>query len=155
MALDFYAISSNVAARFEPWNVTPPSGETDIVLSTHELPQGVVQEPTVLVFPPGPDEIEFDYSPGAAVVGTVTIPVRLYLWRIRDKARNVALCLKWLTALYPQLQGQVHLGLVDSGVQHAVVRNLGVARFTYGDDDFDGVALDVEVHVVSSFSPTA
>lgn len=153
MAVDFNAIASALATRFSSTYVTAPSGETNIRASTSALPGQIVMEPTVLVLPPEPGGIEMHYTAGTRS-GTATYPVHFYLWRIRDNSRNATLCLKWLGALYDQLSGQVHLGL-SSYVTHAVIRNMGVARLTYGGAEFEGVVMDAEVHFWEGLTPTA
>lgn len=150
---DFDAIANAIAARFTAANVTPPTNETDIRESTAALPQAIRLEPTVLVFPPEPGGIELSYM-GGTLSGIATFPVRFYLWRIRDNARNAALVNKWLGSLYPQLIGQVHLGL-SSYVTHAVIRDLGAARLTYANDEFEGIALTAEVHFWEALNAVA
>lgn len=152
-AIDFNAIASAIATRFSANNITPPSGETDIRLSTHQLPASIAVEPTVLVMPPDPDGIEFGFG-ASTRIGTAVYPVNFYLYRIRDNARNVTLALKWLSSLYAQMEGQVHLGL-DTYVTHADVTSLGIARLTYGGEEFDGVAMEVTVSLWEALSPTA
>lgn len=153
MAADFNAIAQAIATRFSAANITPPSGEQDVRLATEALPQTVLLEPTVLVFPPEPGGVEFSYA-ASVRSGIAVYPVRFYLYKVRDNARNATLLLKWLGSLYDQLTGQVHLGL-SSYVTHAVVRNIGVARMTYGGEEFDGIQLDVEVHFWEALSAVA
>src|SRR3990167_6934100 len=153
MAVDFNACAVALAVRFAAAAITPPSGERDIVLSTSALPQNIVQEPTVLVFPPGPDDINFRFW-SMSRGGTIVFPVRFYLWRIRDNARNATLCLKWLGPLYAQLDAEVHLGQENAGVQYAVIRNMGIGRLTYSDGEFDGITLDAEVHIAEALNPS-
>jgi len=150
---DFNAIASAVATRFNSSNVTAPSGETNVRAATHQLPQGIVVEPTVLVFPPEPGAISLTYNAGA-LSGVAVYPVRFYLWRIRDESRNSVLCLKWLGSLYAQLQGKVQLDL-SAYVAHALIRNLGVGRLSYGGVEFEGIELEAEVHFWEALNAVA
>lgn len=147
---DFNAIAQAIAARFAADQITPPSGENDIALSTEALPSNIIQEPTVLVFPP---EIEWHYA-GHARSGPVVFPVRFYLFRIRDNARNATLTQKWLGSLYQQLDAQVHLGL-SSYVAQAKIENITPGRLSYGGDEFEGIELTVVVSVWEALTAVA
>ena len=142
---DFNALASAIATRFSAANITPPSGERDIVLSTHQLPPTVAQEPTVLVFPPDPDSVEFTYMGGTRTFAVI-FPVRFYLWNLRDNKRNAELVLKWLGSLYQQLDGEVHLGL-SSYVANSEVATIGAGRMTYAGVEYEGIQIDVQVNV--------
>ena len=150
---DFNAIANAVATRFSADNITPPSGETDVREATAALPAAIRMEPTVLVFPPEPGGIELHYN-GGALTGVCTFPVRFYLWRIRDNSRNATLVNKWLGSLYQQLIGQTQLGL-SSYTAQAVIRDLGAARLTYAQDEFEGIALNAEVHIWEALNAVA
>ena len=150
---DFNAIASAIATRFSSANVTPPAGLGNIRSATSALPQAIPSEPYVLVFPPEPGGVEMSYMSGT-MTGTATFPVRFYLWKTRDKGRNSVLINKWLSALYGQLIGRVQLGL-PSYVAYGVVRNLGAAQLTYAGEPYDGIALEVEVHIWEALNAVA
>lgn len=144
MAVDFDAIAAAIATRFAAAAITPPSGEDDIALSTSDLPDAIADVPTVLVLPPDPDGIEFNYHP-QAVSGTARYPVRFYLWRVGDEPRRMSLTKKWLNVLYAQLFGQVMLGL-SAYVTTAVVDEMGVGRVKYGGIEYQAITLSVAVN---------
>lgn len=147
---DFNAIALAIATRFSSTHVTAPSGETNVRTSTSALPDAITKEPTVLTYPP---EVELSYGPSIRKA-VASYPVRFYIYKIRDGARNATLINKWLTSLYAQLDGQVHLGLATY-VTHAVVRNISAGILPYAGVDFHGIELTVEVHISESLSATA
>lgn len=153
MSVDFNAIASALATRFSSANVTAPSGETNVRFATHELPGQIKAEPTVLVFPPGPGDIDFTFN-ASLRSGIATFRVCFYLTRIRNEERNTVLVNKWLGALYAQLDGQVHLGQSNT-VSWALIRNIGAAALTYGGETYEGIVMDAEVHIAEGMSPTA
>lgn len=149
---DFNAVASAVAARFAAAAITPPSGEEDIALSTHELPDAIVHEPTVLVFPP--EEVDIGYGPSLRKV-RAEYPVRFYIYKVRDNARNAVLLNKWLTSLYAQLPATLaHLGLATY-VNSAVVDHMGIAALTYGGQEYHGIELTVVVNIGEGMTATA
>src|SRR3990167_3622 len=150
MAIDFNAVAQAIAARFAAAQITPPTGENDIALSTEALPSNIVQEPTVLVFPP---EVECPCA-GSPRSGPAVFPVRFYLFRIRDNARNATLTLKWLGSLYQQLDGQAHLALSDY-VATATISGMVPGRLSYGGDEFEGIELSVAVQLWEGLSAGA
>lgn len=150
MSVDFYAIGQAIAVRFAAAAVTPPSGEDDIAESTAALPDAITNEPTVLVFPP---EIDFSYGPSVRKP-VATYPVRFYLWKVRDNSRNAALQTNWISALYAQLDGQVHLGL-SSYVNYAVVEGIVPGKLTYAGTEYYGIEFNVVVHVGEALTATA
>lgn len=150
MSADFYVIAQAIATRFSSTNVTAPSGESNVAQSRADLPDAITDEPTVLVFPP---EVDFSYGPSLRKA-VATYPVRFYLWKVRDNPRNAALQTNWLTALYAQLDGQVHLGH-SSYVDYAVVEGIVPGKLSYGDMEFYGIEFSVVVHISEALSATA
>lgn len=150
MSVSFYAIGQAIAVRFGPTVVTAPSGESNVAQSTAALPDAITDEPTVLVFPP---EVEFSYGPSSRKA-VATYPVRFYLWKLRDNPRNAELQNNWISALYAQLDGQVHLGL-SSYVTHATVENILPGKLVYGDVEYYGIEFSVEVHIAEGMTATA
>lgn len=149
---DYNAMAVAIATRLLA--TTPPSGLTAIRRATSELPADISVEPTVLVFPPEPGGIDLHTMNGLRS-GNVTFPVRFYLWRIRDNARNAVLVNKWLGALIPQLDGQCQLGVSGGYVGYAEMKQAGAARLTYGGAEFDGIVLEAVVHIAEGTSPVA
>jgi hypothetical protein len=146
---DFNAVASAIATRFGA--ATAPSGETAIRLASATLPNQIPAEPVVLVYPP--TTLDFTYNGGVTSI-VATYPVRFFLWRTRDKGRNAVLINKWLGALYRQLAGQAHLGL-SSYVNDARIESMGAASLSYGGEEFDGITIDVEVHIWEASEATA
>lgn len=155
MSADFNAMASAIATRFSSTYVTAPSGEQNVRVSTASLPDAITVEPTVLVFPP--ETVEFSYGPSLRT-GVASFPVRFYIYRARDTKRNAVLLNKWVSALYQQLDGQVHLGLSDY-VAHADITAMGVGPLSYGEGEaavrFHGIELTVQVHLWEGVSFTA
>ena len=153
MSVDFKAIGAAVATRFSAANITAPSGQTSIRFATASLPGQIKATPTVLVFPPGPGDIEFTYN-SSLRSGIALYPVRFYLMRILNEERNSDLVLDWMSTLYDQLDGQLHLGL-SSVVSWALIRNIGAATLGYGGEEFEGIVMDAEVHIAECMTPVA
>ncbi len=153
MSVDFQAVADALAVRFGPTKVTAPSGEQNVRLSTAELPNEIVHEPTVLVFPPV--HVGLSYGPSLRK-GSATYTVNFYIYKIRDTPRNSVLLNKWLGALYAQLDGQVHLGL-SSYVTRAVVTDIAVGPLVYpaGGLEYHGIQLTVDVGLWEGLSATA
>lgn len=151
MSVDFNAVAQAIAVRFSATNVTAPTGEQPVALATEALPGAIVDEPTLLVYPP--TNISLEYTSGTRS-GMAVFPVRFYIYKIRDTGRNATLILKWLGALYAQLDGQVHLGLPDY-VTHAVVRGISAGELTYAGETYHGVELSVEVHFWEALAAVA
>lgn len=150
MSVDFYAVAQAIATRFSSAVVTAPAGETNVQQSTAALPDVISDEPTVLVFPP---DVHFSFGPSSRK-GVVIYPVRLYLYKVRDMPRNVALMNNWITQTYGVLDGQVHLGL-SSYVDYARVTDVVVGPLEYAGVEYHGVELTVEVHVSEGLTLTA
>ena len=139
MAFNFKAIADAIAARFDA--VVPPTGAPDVVLITAELPGTIVQEPTILVFPPS---ASFEYAASARTM-TAVFPVRFYIVQIRDNVRNSTLILNWLSTLYDQLDAQVHLGQSANGVNYGIVSELRAGSMTYAGTEYGGIEFEVTV----------
>lgn len=148
---DFKAIADAIAVRFSAANITPPSGETDIQESTASLPDAIHDEPTVLVFPPS--SIDLSYGPSVRKA-LANYPVRFYLYKVRDTPRNSELLNNWIQSLYDQTTGQVHLGL-SSYVNKAVVTEIAVGPLTYGQTEYHGIELTVEVLIGEGLAAVA
>ena len=149
MSFAFYTVAQAIAVRFGPTVVSAPSGEDNIAQSTAALPDVISDEPTVLVFPP---EVQFGYGPSLRKA-VATYPVRFYLWNVRDKPRNAALVMNWISALYASIDGQAHLGL-SSYVNTATLGTVTPGTLTYGGTEFYGLELSVEVTLSEGLSAT-
>jgi hypothetical protein len=154
MSVDFNAIATAIATRFSSTYVTAPSGETNVRLSTSALPEAIVREPTVLVFPPS---ITLSYGPSLRKA-TASYPVRFYIYKVRDTGRNATLMNKWIGSLYAMLPDTLaHLGL-SSYVTSAVATNIQVGPLTYGESggiEYHGIELTIDVHIWEGLSATA
>ena len=148
--VDFKAISQAIATRFSAANVTPPAGETNVQLSTEALPDTITNEPTVLVFPP---TVEWRYGSGTRP-GMASFPVRFYLYQVRDTSRNADLMLDWMTALYAQLEGSVHLGL-SSYVADSKITDVKAGAMDYAGVTYHGIEFTVDVRLSEALSPVA
>jgi hypothetical protein len=148
--MDFNAISDALAARFSAANITPPTGEQNVQVSTALLPQNIALEPTVLVYPPS---CEFGYM-ASTRTGLCTYPIRIYIENVRDNIRDTTLALKWLSVLYDQLDAQVHLGL-ENYVAKATLGNFTVGELNYGGVMHMGIEFSVEVVVYEPLNATA
>lgn len=152
MSVDFNAIAVALAVRFAAAAVTAPAGEANIQESTSALPDTITDEPTVLVFPPS--DITFGYGPSLRK-GVAEYPVRFYIYKVASTARNATLLNKWVSALYAQLDGQVHLGQSAAGVTHAVITRIQAGPLSYAGIEFHGIELTVEVHLSEGLNAVA
>lgn len=149
--LNFKSMAQAIAARFSAANVTPPAGESNVALSTEALPDAIMNEPTVLVFPP---QVEFRYGSGSRL-GTADFPVRFYIYKSADTPRRADLLLDWSSALYNQLEGQVHLGLSATGVNDSRITGFSTGEMTYNGTAYHGIEFNVHVVLGEGLSPTA
>lgn len=141
--MDSYAIASAIATRFSAANVTPPSGQEDIKLSTPDLPDSLSLFPTVLVFPPQMDDAAY-YAHKANL--NLTYPVVLFLSKADGTPRRAKAVHDWITALLNQLDAQLRLGL-ESYVSTATIENWNAGEWSYNGENYDGIRFQVLVHV--------
>ena len=147
MSLDFLAIADGLAARYAPAAVTPPTGYTNITLSTARLPNGLATLPAVLVFPEGGDA-----TYNAQREGQHQFRVRFLLDQSSgDLRKNMVSLLKWLGVLWDQTHAAVKLGL-SSTVMKALPASYELGVFDYGGEKYDGI--DVLVTVWTSDTVT-
>lgn len=150
--IDFDAIAAAVATRYLPAYVTPPTGQDNIAISTADLPDAITDEPTVLVFPP----LDPQWNHGPMVrKANVQFPVRFYLWKVRDNARNTKLLRLWSSVLATQIDGQVHLGLSSYVTWAAVDVGPNTGKYTYGGVEYFGVEFVVGVRVWEAVAAVA
>lgn len=147
--IDFNAIATAIATRFG--SVTGPTGETALRLSTEKLPLQIPMTPALLVVPP--ESVPFSFT-NSARTGTAVYGVRFYLERVRDTGRNATLIYKWMTALYAQVDGQVHLGL-STYINWAEVTDMHPGVLEYAGERYEGISLEVTVHLGEGTSPVA
>lgn len=138
--IDDQAIAQAIATRFAAANVTAPSGEDNIRLSTEQLPDRIGPTPSVLVFP-SEDEVHVTASTRHM---RMVYPVRFYLYKTQDTPRQAARLNKWRKVLRAQLDSNTHLGL-ESYVATAEVTAVRAGTLVYAEEAFDGVELQVTV----------
>lgn len=147
--MDVNGISTALAARFAPAQVTPPAGLTNIRKSTADLPQGLTQMPIVLVFP---DSGAFDTG-GGSRAGLHRFVVRFYFGLARNLARETNGCRKWLTVLADQLKtgGAVQLGGLADNCELA---DWHIGRLDYMNKTYAGIELGVNVTTSENWTPS-
>ena len=138
--IDDQAIAQAIATRFTSANVTPPTGEDNIRVSTEQLPDRIGPTPTVLVFP-SEDEVHVTASTRSM---RMAYPVSFYLYKTQDTPRQAARLNKWRKVLRAQLDSSTQLSLSDY-VATAEVTGVRAGTLTYADEAFDGVELIVTV----------
>ena len=149
--MDLAAVATQLAVRFGPTAITPPTGYDDVALSTHLLPQAIGTTPTVIVFPP---DITYNY-PTANRTGDATFPVRFYIAQTGDLSAATTAVYAWYSVLVDQLVGNVQLGQSSTGVTHALVMGSRIGHLTYADTEYLGIEFAVVVHLVESLTFTA
>ena len=148
--IDFNAIATALATQFA--SVTAPAGETALRFATEVLPSQVPATPCILITPP--DSVPFNYR-ASARTGTVVYHAKFLLERVRSTGRNATLIYKWLSALYAQIDAtHVHLGL-PAYVNWAEVTDSHIGVLTYAGENYEGIDLEVTVHLGEGTSPTA
>lgn len=147
--MDSYAIASAIATRYSAANVTPPSGEEDPKVATADLPENITFFPTLVVSPPRLDAA--NYTPSKGLLLPLTYQVTLFLSKADGSPRRAKAVHDWVTALYPQLEPQIQLGLAYVALATMTSFRAGTVR--YGGEEYDGIVFDVRV-LVSEASNT-
>jgi hypothetical protein len=141
--VDFDAIAGALVTLFAA--TTAPSGEAALTKVTADLPDGpITQDRTILIFPP--EEPEWMTGPSLHATN-VQIPVRFYLWRLKDNPRNTKLLRKWATTLLPRIYTQVQLGLSDYVAWAGIDAGPTTGKLVYMGTDYYGVEFVVGVRV--------
>ena len=149
--MDFAAIASAIALRFDATTITPPTGYNDVALSTHRLPNAITSLPTALVFP---SEDVLAYGPGRRS-GDLVHPVRFYVEAAADRPRAMDALYAWKSVLIDQVEGNFDLDQSASGhVTHATITSAGGGPASYGGQDYVALEFSVNVHIVQAISPT-
>ncbi len=132
--------------------VTPPSGQSNLTTVTADVPDAIVQERTLIVFPPEPAPISF----GPSVRKTVArFPIRFFLWNVRDNARNTRLLRKWASVLYWQIDRSAHLGHPEF-VTWAEVDDLPfVGKLIFNGVEYYGAEFHVAAHLWEGIAAVA
>ena len=150
--MDLQAIAQALAARYDPANVTPPTGLDNIRLSTERLPDFIAMPPTVLVFPP---EEEFSYSPGSRQ-SVQDWPIRFYETEVSGPGRTVERLYLWRPILIGQLLPNSLLGQSGSGgVAWAAIAGARIGTLTYGEQQFQGIEMVARVRLAEGINPVA
>jgi hypothetical protein len=137
---DFLAMADGLAARYDDGVVTPPTGYTNITLSTARLPNGLATLPAVLVFL---ENGEGTYIPDRRL-GEHHFRVRfLYDKSSGDLRKEMVSLLKWLTVLWDQTHAATKLGV--SGVMKALPTGYELGQFDYAGEHYDGFDILVTV----------
>ena len=126
--MDLAAVATQLAVRFGPTAITPPTGYDDVVLSTHLLPNALEETPAVIVFPP---DITYNY-PTRNRTGDATFPVRFYIAQTGSLAAATTAVYAWYSVLVEQLVGNMALGQAATGVT-VVALSRGPTRIIFPD----------------------
>lgn len=149
--MNLATIAAALATRFSSGQITPPTGYSNVALSTHRLPNAIVSTPTCLVFPP---EGEMSYSGHKRSTNQV-FPVRFYIALTSDRPRAIDALYAWYEVLVDQLEGQFDLGLSASGVTHAVIVSSTAGTGEYAEQEYAVIEFIVGVHIEHGHSPTS
>jgi hypothetical protein len=141
--MDSYGIAAAIATRLLA--TTPPTGKEAVKEATADLPESISWFPTVVVGLPEPEYIT--HSAGSTSMA-LTFPATLLLDRSDGSPRRARLAHDWLTALYPQLNGNLDLGRND--IVMAVITDWNAGTVSYGGDEYDGITFDVTVRIVET-----
>jgi len=150
MAIDFDAITVALALRFDPANVVPPAGYTNIQSSTPYGPPAAAQLPLVVVNPPDEGAMTFGGQERAAVH---QFSVDFYAENFADPARIAEAIAKWLTVLVDQL-------IVAGAQLGGMVALAWTGRYTTGQleiggQTYSGISLYVAVTTTDGIAPVS
>ena len=149
--LDFAAITVALAARLDPVNVTPPTGEDNIKLSDAYAPGNVTRFPHAVTMPPHTGDLE--YADGIRE-GTHVFDVLVVFAAAGGTERVQERIAKWLGVLLNVYYGAIQLG---GGLGVALVRVEGyeVGMRRYGEEDYPAILLNVAVVTVDDVASVA
>lgn len=148
MSIDFDAITRAIALRFDPVNVTPPAGLTNIQSSNAYGPPAAAQLPLVVVNPPDAGTLTFGGQERAAVH---EFTVDFYADNAADPARIAEAIAKWLTVLVDQL---IIAGAQLGGtVALAWTGRYSTGQLTIAGVDLNGITLYVAVTTTDGIAP--
>lgn len=146
--LDFDAITRALAARLDPANVTPPTGETNIRRSDAYAPGNVTALPHAVTSPPRSGDLDyFDQLRE----GEHRFDV-LVVFPAGDVARSEERIAKWLGVLLNVYLGSIQLG---GTVAYVNLAGYDVGTKRYGEEDYPAVLLTVSVVTTDGISPTS
>jgi len=149
MSLDALAIADGLAARYAPAAVTPPTGYTNITLSTARLPNGLAACPVVLVFWEGGT---FVYQSGQRS-GEHQFRVRfLYDRSSGDLRKDMVAIYNWLSVLWDQTHAALKLAV--AGVDKAIPTTYELGDFDYAGEHFYGIDLLVTIWTTDAVTLT-
>lgn len=147
----FDTITVALAARFNAAAITaaggPPTGLTNVRLSTGDLPNTIDALPCVLVFP---DSGKFMHSAGKRD-SEHDFLVRFYYTQATDLRRDMIALRLWLAILVDQLKLSAQLAGI---VTQAKVMTWKIGTLDYGDA-YTGIELGVSINVNEAWSPVA
>ena len=138
--MDLAAIAAGLAARYAPAAVTPPTGRTNVTLSTATPPNNLATTPAVVVWPQSGDVTVLS----GRMAGEHEFAVSFYYAkREGDIPREAAALQAWLGVLLGQTFGALKLGV--TGVLKAIPLRWEIGQLTYGGDSYDGITITVHV----------
>jgi hypothetical protein len=145
---DFDLISTTLADRYAPAQVTPPTGLANIRGSTADTPNQLGPLPYVLVLPV---EGEFETGNGTRV-GAHDFLVRFFFSQADDLSRDIAALRKWLTVLVDQLRTSTQLG---GFVTVARTESWRLGMLNWGGQDFTGIEMTVRIVTSEGWAASA
>lgn len=152
--MNLNSIATNLALRFAPAQITPPSGYANVTTSTHLLPNAITNTPCVLVLPP-----IGTYRPGqggAQRIGQLDFPVNFYLSDSADEGAQATALYAWYSVLMDQVTGDYDLGLSPptGPVVDAFITDTRAGTLTYAGHDYVGISLTVTVRLQEAYNAT-
>ncbi|HET7031111.1 MAG TPA: hypothetical protein VFI34_11415 [Candidatus Limnocylindrales bacterium] len=146
--MDVDAISSAIAARYAPAQVTPPATLTNVRVATSDLPDELGPLPAVLVVPDSGS-----LAPGNGTrVGEHVWLVRFYLDRVGDLPRQMNVLRRWVGVLVDQHRTGMQLGGLV-----VYVRTIGwaIRILPFQGSDYAGIELRLAVGTVEAWAPSS
>jgi len=148
VALDFDAYTVAIAARFDPANVVPPAGYTNIQSSTAYGPPAAAQLPLVVVNPPDSGRMTFG---GQERAGLHEWTVDFFAENMQDPARIAEAITRWLSVLVDQL---IIAGAQLGGlVALAWTGRYTVGQLELGGETYSGITLYISVTTTDGIAP--
>ena len=140
--MDFKALAAALALRYDPTNVTPPTGYSNITASTATPPNALPRSPYVVIWP---TEGDVTVTPGT-VDGLHTFLVNFYYAKHEaDIPREFAALESWLGVLLGQTYGALKLGYTDDTVMKAIPIHWSIGALEYAGMTYDGITITINI----------
>jgi hypothetical protein len=138
--VNLLTIADNLAARYAPGLVTPPTGLKNITAATARPPNNLPNTPFVIAWA---DSGDVTFTPGM-MAGEHEFKVCFYYSKSEaDIPREYASLLAWVGVLLARISGQMQLGIV--GVLKAIPMKWEIGTLVYAGTTYEAITLTVHV----------